>query len=119
MLRPAYRALLALTCFFYPTVLLAEVSDKEPATVLFWQVGFAAALLCLFTTRLSPLLGVICFTPVALWFANLFLEIHSSDVGPYLRLEQGDGYYLQAYAACGLVISGLVAGYLLHRRKPF
>jgi len=118
MLCPAYRALLALTCFFYPTVLLAEVSDKEPSAVLFWQVGLAAALLCFFTARFRPWLGAICFVPAAIWFASLFLEIHSPDVGPYLRLEQGKGYYLQAYAAFALAISGFIAGYLWYSREP-
>lgn len=108
MLYSAHRAILALACLFYPTVLLAEVSDKEPNAVLFWQVGLAA---------FRPWLGAICFTPAAIWFTSLFLEIHSPDVGPYLRLEQGDGYYLQAYAAFALALSGLVTGCLWHRRK--
>lgn len=117
MLCATHRAVLALTCLFYPAVLLAEVSDKEPDAVLFWQVGLAAALLCLFTARFKPWLGAICFAPAAIWFTSLFLEIHSPDVGPYLRLEQGNGYYLQAYASFALTVSGLVAGYIWHRRK--
>lgn len=60
--------------------------------------------------------GAICFAPAASWFASLFLELHSPDVSLYLRLEQGNGYYLQAYAAFVLAASGLVAGYLWHRR---
>ena len=117
MLCATHRAILALTCLFYPAVLLAEVSDKEPDVVLFWQVGLAAALLCLFTARFKPWLGASCFAPTAIWFASLFLEIHSPDVGPYLRLEQGEGYYVQAYAAFVLAVFGLGAGYFWHRRK--
>lgn len=113
------RALLALTCLAYPGVLMAEVSDKEPIAVLFWQVGTAAALICLFTARFKPWLGVICFPLAASWFASLFLELHSPDVSTYLRLEQGNGYYLQAYAAFVLAVSGLVAGYLWHRLTSF
>lgn len=116
MLYSAHRAILALTCLFYPTVVLAEVSDKEPTAILFWQVGMSAALLSLFAARLSPWLGAICLTPAVLWFANLFLEMHSPDVGPYLRLEQGSGYYLQAYAAGALAVSGLAAGCFWHKR---
>lgn len=96
---------------------MAEVSDKAPIAALFWQVGLAAALLCLFTARLRPWLGAICFTPAAIWFASLLLELHSPDLSLYLRLEQGNGYYLQAYAAFALALSGLVAGYLWNRRK--
>lgn len=110
------RALLALACLACPGILMAEVSDKEPIAVLFWHVGIAAALICLLTARLKPWLGAICFAPAASWFASLFLELHSPDVSLYLRLEQGNGYYLQAYAAFVLAASGLVAGYLWHRR---
>lgn len=117
MLRSTHRAILTLACF-YPAALLAEVSDKEPDAILFWQVGVAAALLCLVTARIRPWLGAICFSPAAIWFTSLFLEIHSSDVGPYLRLEQGSVYYLQAYAAFGIAVSGLVIGYYRHRSKP-
>jgi hypothetical protein len=111
------RALLALACLTYPGVLMAEVSDKEPIAVLFWQVGIAAAFICLFTARFKPWLGVICFAPAAIWFASLFLELHSPDISLYLRLEQGNGYYRQAYAAFVLAVSGLVAGHLWHRHK--
>jgi len=96
MRRHTPRALLALACLAYPGILMAEVSDKEPIAVLFWQVGIAAALLCLFTARFKPWLGAICFVPATSWFASLFLELRSPDISLYLRLEQGNGYYLQA-----------------------
>jgi len=112
------RTLLALACIAFPGALMAEVSDKEPTAVFFWQVGLVASLLSLFAARVRPWLGVICFTPAAIWFAGLFLEIHSPDVGAYLQREQGNLYYLQAYAACALAISGLLTGYFWHRRKP-
>lgn len=101
---------------FYPGSALAEVSDKEPTTHLFWTVGIVAALLCLFGTRMKPWLGAVLFAPAALWFISLFLEIHSSDVGPYLLLEQGVVYYWQAYAAFGAVVCGLAIGYVWHKR---
>lgn len=116
MLHNTPRALLALAYLAYPGILMAEVSDKEPIAVLFWQVGIAAALICLFTARFKPWLGAICFAPAATWFASVFLELHSPDISLHLRLEQGNGYYLQAYAAFVLAVSGLVAGYLWHRR---
>lgn len=118
MRHPSLRILLTLACFACPSIVMAEVSDKEPVAVLFWQVGLAAALLCLFTARLRPWLGAVCFAPAAIWFASLLLELHSPDVSLYLRLDQGNGYYLQAYGAFALAVAGLVAGYLWHRSKP-
>lgn len=122
MLHSTHRTVLAFACFLiltYPGEVLAEVSDKEPSAGLFWKVGLIAAVLCLVATRIKPWFGTICFAPAAIWFISLFLEIHSPDVGPYLRAEQGDGYYLQAYAAFTVVIGGLAAGYLWHRRNRF
>lgn len=55
--------------------------------------------------------------PVALWFISLFMEIHSADVGPYLHLEQGTVYYVQAYAAFAVVLFGLIVGVIWHRRR--
>lgn len=97
---------------------MAEVSDKEPIAVLFWQVGTTAALICLFIARLKPWLGAICFAPAATWFASLFLELHSPDISMYLRLGQGNSYYLQAYAGFVFAVSRLVAGYFWHRTSP-
>ena len=119
MLLTTYRAILArlaFVVFLYPGSALAEVSDKEPTTNLFWTVGIVAALACLFGTRMKPWLGAVLFAPTALWFISLFLEIHSSDVGPYLLSEQGSAYYWQAYAAFGIVLCGLVIGYAWHKR---
>jgi len=117
MRHSTHRTLLALACVAFPGALMAEVSDKEPTVVFFWQIGLVASLLGLVAARFRPWLGVICFTPIAVWFAGLFLEMHSTDVGAYLRGEQGNLYYLQAYAAFALAISGFIAGYLWHRRK--
>lgn len=119
MLLATHRAVLAhilVAALSYPGSALAEVSDKEPTTNLFWTVGIVAALLCLFGARMKPWLGAVFFAPTALWFISLFLEMHSSDVGPYLLAEQGAGYYWQAYAAFGAVLCGLVVGYVWHKR---
>lgn len=120
MLYPAHRTILTLVAALLvlcPTAVLAEVSDKEPATGLFWTVGLAAAGLCLLSARVRPWLGALVFAPAALWFFSLFSEIHSPDIGPYLRLEQGDTYYWQAYAAFAIVPCGLVLGYLWHKHQ--
>lgn len=120
MLYPADRAVLTvglLALALLPGVALAEVSDKEPAVQLFWTVGLVAAFLCLLSARFKPWLGVVVFAPAALWFTSLFLEIHSADVGPYLRLEQGTAYYVQAYAAFAVVLFGLIGGVIWHRQS--
>jgi hypothetical protein len=106
-----------LLVILYPGTLWAEVSDKEFTVSSFWTVGISAAILCLVCTRIKPWLGMIYFVPVALWFVCLFVEIHSPDVRPYLRLEQGGAYYFQAYAAFASVALGLVAGYIWRQRK--
>ncbi|MEW6022351.1 MAG: hypothetical protein AB1807_09435 [Pseudomonadota bacterium] len=119
MLLATHRAVLMHVFFvvlFYPGSALAEVSDKAPTTDLFWAVGLVGALLCLAGGRIKPWLGVVLFAPAALWFISLFLEIHSSDVGPYLLSEQGSAYYWQAYAAFGAVVCGLAIGYVWHKR---
>ncbi|MCS0595459.1 hypothetical protein [Massilia agri] len=102
---------------FIPGTAIAEVSDKEPTISLFWTVGLTAAMLCLFAARLRPWLGVLFFATVAFWFIGLLLEIHSPDVGPYLRLEQGTVYYIQAYAAFAVVLFGLIVGLIWRRRS--
>jgi hypothetical protein len=120
MLHSTYRAILKLVTLMmlvYPTAVFAEVSDKEPSADLFWKIGLAAAIICFVGARIKPWLGIICFLPVAIWFGSLFLELHSPDVGPHLRIEQGSAYFLQAYAAFGLSLCGLFAGYVLHRKS--
>ena len=120
MLYSAHRTILMLVAsmvVLLPVPALAEVSDKEPAASLFWAVGVPAALLCLVSARVRPWLGVIVFAPAAIWFATLFLELHSADVGRFLRIEQGNIYYLQAYAAFGAVVGGLVLGFRWHKRS--
>jgi len=120
MLHSTRRAILKLAVFtvlVYPATVFSEASDKEPSAYLFWKIGLAAAIVCFVGTRIKPWLGVSCFIPVALWFASLFLELHSFDVGPHLRIEQGTAYFLQAYATFGLPLCGLLAGHVWYRKS--
>ena len=120
MLNSTHHAILnlaILAVLVYPATVFAEVSDKEPSADLFWKIGLAAAIICFVGARIKPWLGIICFLPAAMWFGSLFLELHSPDVGPHLRIEQGSTYFLQAYAAFGLSLCGLFAGYVLHRKS--
>lgn len=120
MLHPPDRTLLKSALFAFallPGAALAEVSDKEPTIQLFWTVGLAAGLLCLFAARLRPWLGALVFLATAFWYLSLFLEIHSADVGPHLRFEQGTAYYVQAYVSFATVLLGLLAGIIWHRHS--
>ena len=120
MLNSTHHAILnlaILAVLVYPATVFAEVSDKEPSADLFWKIGLAAAIICFVGARIKPWLGIICFLPAAMWFGSLFLKLHSPDVGPHLRIEQGSAYFLQAYAAFGLSLCGLFAGYVLHRKS--
>ena len=120
MLHSTHLAILKLaflSVLVYPANVFAEVSDKEPSADIFWKIGLAVAIICLVGARMKPWLGVTCFVPVALWFTSLFLELHSFDVGPHLRIEQNTAYFLQAYAAFGLPLCGLLAGYVWHRKS--
>jgi len=96
---------------------LAEVSDKVPAPDLFWVVGLAASTVCLVGARLKPWLGAACFVPAALWFIGLLAELHAVDIASHLVAERGTGYYVQAYAAFGLVCGGFAMGWRWHRRS--
>lgn len=111
------RDIACLYFLLYPGILLAEVSAKELTVDSFWIVGIAAAVLYFVCARFKPRLGVVAFIPAALWFVSLFLEIHSPDVGPHLRLEQGSGHYTHAYIALALAACGLAAGYTRHRHQ--
>lgn len=123
MLHSSHRAILRLAgiaAALAPALAFAEVSDKEPVAALFWTVGAVAGPCCLLLARLKPGLGLLSFVPALLWFVSLFMELHSADVGPHLLREQGMGYYLQAYAAFGLIVLGLTIGVIWHRkaRRP-
>lgn len=120
MIHSTYRRVLkpaGVMMILMPISVFAEVSDKEPAAELFWIVGASAAALCLVSARYKSWLGMIMFLPVALWFSSLFAELHSADVCPHLRAEQGRTYYLQAYGAFGLVLIGLLFGLFWPKKK--
>lgn len=93
-----------------PSLAFAEVSDKEPTIGLIWAVGAFSALLCFMVARLRRWLAPIVGALPLLWFVSLLMEIHASDVAPYLYAEQGLGYYVQSYLSLGLLIGGMGAG---------
>lgn len=108
-------ALLALA--LAPGLAMAEVSDKTPALWHIWAVALGASAVCMAGMAWRRWLGAALAVVPALWFAGLLLEIHSTDVGPYLYAEQGWSYYLQAYLALAVFLASLVLGLRLGERR--
>ena len=61
----------ALVLLTLSSVLLAEVSDKEPTSDLFWKIGLTTAILCLIAAHINPWLDTICWIPAAIWYTSL------------------------------------------------
>lgn len=101
----------------FPISALAEVSDKEPSSLHIWMVAIAAAMICLAGSYHRRWLAPVLAALPTLWFASLFVEIHSADVGLHLFAEQGWPYYFQAYASFTVFVSSIVLGLLMNRRR--
>jgi hypothetical protein len=113
---PALRLVAALALFL-PALAFAEVSDKEYGIGTIWLVGFAAAAVCFVGGYFRRWLLIPLAVVPLVWFVGLFLELHSSDVGPALLHEQGIGYYVQAYLAGVVFLLGCALGWGGKRRK--
>src|SRR6478735_10708246 len=103
MLHPAHRALLSklvpLLLALAPIAASAEVSDKAPSALHIWGFGIAASVACFLGGCWRRWFGIVLAILPGAWFISLFLEIHSADVGPHLRNEQGSAYFVQAFLA--------------------
>lgn len=110
------KALIVFVVTFYLPCAYAEVIDKVPTLSFIWGVAIASGVVCLVATYFQRWLLILVAFP-AMWFLNLFLEIHSPDVGPALLIEAGRGYIAQAYlAALSVVVLGIL-GWVLNARK--
>ena len=111
MPHPAHRAkgTAGLAPALAPAAALAEVSDKVPSLPHVWGVAGIAGLALLLAMRFKPRLSWLIAPVLVLWFAALLLEVHSADVGPAIRSEQGVGYVVQVDLAGGLAV---VAGWI-------
>ena len=98
-----------------PVVAFAEVSDKEPSLFSIWAIGIIAALICFVTTYFFKWYGTIVAVFPLFWFTLHFIELHFSDIGKALYLEQGAGYFIQSYLAAFLVLIGVIAGVFFSR----
>jgi len=100
-----------------PGSAFAEVSDKEPTSGELWLAGLIVAMLCFAAACFRPKLGAAAAAAFCLWGLSIILEIHSPDIMPYLRAEQGISYYVQAYIAFSLPFCGIALGVICRRRK--
>ena len=120
MLHPADRTLsktliLLVTVLYLPSA-YAEVIDKVPSLPFIWGIALTSGIVCLVATYFHRSLLILVAFP-AMWFLNLFLEIHSPDVGPALLVEAGRSYIIQAYLAALSVVALGVFGWVLNARK--
>ena len=95
----------------------AEVSDKVMLVPEIWGIGLGAAVVGFLGAYFRPWTLILLATVPAYWFITFLVEIHFSDIAPALRAEQGPAYYVQTYAAIGLWILGLSAGWILNKRR--
>lgn len=120
MLHPADRtlpkALVFLLATFYLPYAYAEVIDKLPTLQFIWGVAIASGVTCLVAAFFRRWLLMLAVLP-GIWFFNLFLEIHSADVGPALLAEAGSDYLVHSYLAAFTVIALGILGWILNTRK--
>ncbi|XVJ71403.1 MAG: hypothetical protein HEQ39_18750 [Rhizobacter sp.] len=106
-----------MTCLLMPCLCMAEVSDKVVLVPEIWGIGLGAAVAGFFGTCFRPWALIFLATAPAYWFTTFLFEIHFSDIAPTLHAELGTSYYAQTYAAIGLWILGLAAGWILNKRR--
>ncbi len=111
------RRIALVTCLLTPCLCVAEVSDKVMLAPEIWGIGLGAAVVGFFGAYFRPWTLILLATVPAYWFITFLVEIHFSDIAPALRAEQGPAYYVQTYAAIGLWILGLSAGWVLNKRR--
>lgn len=104
-------------CLLIPGWCAAEVSDKVNSLPEIWGIGLGAAVVCFFGAYFRPWTLLLLATVPAYWFISFLFEIHLSDIAPALWVEQGVSYYAQTYAAIGLWILGMSAGWVLNKRR--
>ncbi|OFZ70683.1 MAG: hypothetical protein A2Z01_01210 [Betaproteobacteria bacterium RBG_16_58_11] len=114
--RALSKALIVLVTTFYLPSAYAEVTDKVPTLSLIWGVAIASGAVCFIATYFRRWLLILAAFP-AVWFLTLFLEIHSSDVGPAVLIEAGRGYLVQAYLAALSVAALGILGWILNAQK--
>lgn len=120
MLHPADRALSKTLSFLFLELYLsaayAEVMDKLPSLAYIWGVAIACGIICGVLTYFRRWLFILVVLPL-MWFASLFTEIHSGDMGPAIFAEAGGSYINQTYLATFTLIVFTTLGWMLNARK--
>ena len=87
-----------------PTLVWAEVMDKEPTALELWAVGILWGLAGLFAWRRHVVLGIVVTLLAFPLVWGFHWELTDSYVGPAIRREAGQGYVVQAYLSMGLCV---------------
>lgn len=111
-----FNTLILLFTTLYLPCAHAEVIDKVPTLPFIWAVATSSGAICLVAAFFRRWL-LILVVPPGIWFFNLFLEIHSADVGPALLAEAGPDYIAHSYLAAFIVIALGALGWILNTRK--
>lgn len=85
-----------------PTLLSAEVMDKEPTLPQLWAVAILWGLAGFFAWRRHPVLGTLVTLLGFPLVWGFHWELTDRYVGPEIRREAGQAYVVQAYLSMGL-----------------
>lgn len=103
-----------------PACAFAEVSDKMPSITRLWGEGFIVALFGYLSARYRIWTGIL-FGLFSLFFCfGTYSLLSDPYVGPAIIAEQGNPYLFTVYGSIILMLTSLVAGFLvnLKRKKP-
>lgn len=101
----------------FPSVVAAEVMDKEYTLAQIWIVSIAGAACSFALCRWRAWLVFILFPLAFLLPSVVIRELWDPYIGPAIVREAGYGYVIQSYMAALLVIVGHTSGVVLWFRR--
>ena len=103
-----------------PTLVWAEVMDKEPTLPQLWLVGVLWGFAGFFAWRRHLALGALVTLLGFPLVWGFHWELTDGYVGPAIRREAGEAYVVQAYLSMGLCLAlhllGAACQFRRHRR---
>ena len=106
-----------LAIIFYPTLGLAEVSDKIPTQGFIWAFGIVTGILLFLLLRISKWFNLLAIL-VLVYFGALVHETTFSDISRHIRIEQGVLYSVTVYGAfCFFIVALLLGNYYGKSKK--